>query len=702
MPPRLRLSPNVLRLSVALAALAAAQPAFAEVAAEGADQTDGPSIIVYGRPQGYDITKTPTATKTDTPLIDVPQAVTVLSREQLDDQGFEQLGDALRYVPGVVLGQGEGHRDQVTLRGQNSTADFFLDGLRDDAQYYRPLYNVERIEVLKGANAMIFGRGGGGGVINRVSKMPDHDRAVRAASAGVDSFGAWSLAVDIGQPLSETVAVRINATHEEFANHRDAYGGHFTGVTPEIGLRLGDATSAFISYEYAEDSRVTDRGIPSLGGAPLAGQYDTFFGDPAINASKVKAHIARARLDHAFSDTVSANLQVQYAHYDKFYANIYPRGATATTVELEGYRNDTLRDNLIVQGNVQAALDTGPLTHKLLLGFEAIDQDTDDGRALALFGAGTATRAPVPLAQVLTLPAIRFANISRQSSSHVRSLSAYLQDQIHIGDHIQLVLGLRYDDFRISSTNRMDGFTASRSDGKWSPRAGLILKPQENISLYASYAISFLPQSGDQFTVLDVTTATLAPEEFRNLEAGVKWDITPSLAFTAAAYRLDRLNSRAKDPISGNPVLSGKSRATGFETTLVGQVSRDFQLTLGYALQEGEIRAATIAALAGSSLAQLPRHQFSAWTRYDVTQQLGIGLGVVHQSSQWTTISNAVRLPAFTRVDAAIYYDVSDAFTLQLNVENLTDAKYFPSAHTDYNISTGKPLSARLTARVKL
>ena len=692
---------TTLRLALTVSVLALTQPAHAKAEAEVAEG-EGPAIIVYGRPDGYDIKQTPTATKTDTPLIDVPQAVTVLSREQLDDQGMAQLGEALRYVPGVVLGQGEGHRDQVTLRGQNSTADFFLDGLRDDAQYYRSLYNVERIEVLKGANAMIFGRGGGGGVINRVSKAVDHDRAIIGGSAGVDSFGAWSLAADIGQPLSENVAVRLNAVHEDFANHRDAYSGRFTGITPEIGFKLGDSTSLLASYEYADDSRVTDRGVPSRSGRPISGYDETFFGDPAINDSSVKAHIARARLDHAFSDSASADLQVLYAHYDKFYANIYPTAATASTVTLAGYNSGTLRDNLIVQGNLRAALETGPLAHQLLLGFEGMDQDTDSVRANAVFGAGRTSTATLPLAQQLTLPTIAFAANSSSTLSHVRALSAYLQDQIRIGDHVQLVLGLRYDDFRISSTNRINGFTASRSDGKWSPRAGLILKPQENVSLYASYAISFLPQSGDQFTVLDATTATLAPEEFRNLEAGVKWDITSSLAFTAAAYRLDRLNTRAIDPVTGTAVLSGKSRATGFETTLVGQVSRDFQLTLGYALQEGEIRAATTAAPAGRKLSQLPRHQFSAWTRYDVNEKLGLGLGLIHQSSSYAAISNAVVLPAFTRVDAAVYYTVSPAFTLQLNVENLTDARYYPAAHTDHNISTGRPLNARLTARVKL
>lgn len=685
--------------STVLPALAAAAPTQAEAAVE---VTDAPAIIVYGVPDGYDIEKTRTATKTETPLIDVPQTVTVLSREQLDDQGVESLNDALRYVPGVVLGQGEGHRDQITLRGQSTTADFFLDGLRDDAQYYRPLYNTDRVEVLKGANALIFGRGGGGGVINRVSKAPEFNKGRTDFAGGVDSFGAWSLAADLDRPLGDALAVRLNATYEDFANHRDFYAGHFVGIAPTLGWKLGEATRLVLGYEYADDQRLTDRGVPSFAGTPLKGYDEVFFGSLAANHSEVQAHIARARLDHDFSDALTANLSAQYAHYDKYYGNVYPRAAaTATTVEMEAYNSDTIRENWMVQGNLVWKGETGGIGHQLLLGFEASDQLTDAKRSEGTFGAAATSRITVPLAQRLSLPTVTFGASSRSSLSKVRALSAYVQDQIDLGDLIKVVLGLRYDDFRITSTNRVNNFRATRSDGKWSPRAGLIFKPQENISLYASYAKSFLPQSGDQFTVLDATTATLAPEEFRNLEAGVKWDLSERLAFTAALFQIDRTNTRANDPVTGVVVQTGKSRTKGFETAMVGQLAKGLQVTLGYALQDGEIRSTTSAAPAGRTLAQVPRHQFSAWGRYDFTDRLGLAVGAVRQSQQFATISNAVRMPGFTRIDAALFYKLSDAAQLQLNVENLTDTDYFPNAHTDNNISTGAPLNARLGVKLK-
>lgn len=683
-----------LACTAALSAAGWAVPALAEAAAE-----EGPEIIVYGRPDGYDLESTPTGTKTDTALVDVPQSIAVVSREQLDDQGMLSLGDALRYVPGVVLGQGEGHRDQVNLRGQNSTADFFVDGIRDDAQYYRPLYNVERVEVLKGANAMIFGRGGGGGAINRVSKAPEFGRLRGSASGGIDSFGAWNLAADLGAPLGDNLGLRLNATYEEFDNHRQNFGGHFLGLTPTIGARLGEDTRLTMTYEYAEDRRLTDRGVPSQGGLPLRGLDETSFADPATSNSAVTAHLAHARLDHDFSSTLSGNLTVQFADYNKFYSNVFAGSAVsnAGTVTLSGYNSGTDRQNMIGQGNLVWKGSTGSIGHTLLLGFEAGDQETLANRRNAAFPSG----ATVTLAERITLPAVTFPSVTSASHSDASFWSLYVQDQVDLGEHIKVIGGVRFDRFTISSTNLVSGFQGHRSDSKWSPRLGLIYKPGEHISFYGSYAVSFLPQSGDQFAVLDATTQALAPEEFENLELGFKWDITPGLAFTAAGYRLDRRNTRATDPLSGNAVLSGSSRTKGIELSLVGRVTKNLDVSLGYALQEGEVTATTTAAPAGRKLAQLPRHQVSAWARYDFTPSLGLGLGVLHQSSQFATISNGVRLPAFTRIDAALFYDVSSKVSLQLNVENVTDTDYFPAAHTDNNISTGEPVNVKATVRVK-
>jgi catecholate siderophore receptor len=670
-----------------------------------ADEEAAPEpITVTGERIGYAIGDGSTATKTPTALIDVPQSVTVVTRQQLDDQATQQLGDALRYVPGVTLGTGEGHRDQITLRGQSTTADFFLDGLRDDAQYYRPLYNIERVEVLKGANAMIFGRGGGGGVVNRVSKVADPARRFFTGTASVDSFGAFDFAADVNLPLGETVAARINGIYEELDNHRDFFDGRFIGISPTVTALLGEATRLTAQYTYDDDERVTDRGVPSRGGRPIRGFDEVFFGSRALNHNTNKAHNARIRIDHEFSDSLTFNVSGQFADFDKFYANVYPRAAaTATTVELEGYADGTRRRNWIGQANLVWTGQTGPIGHTLLAGAEAADQDTDNSRRNVLFAGGTngGLRFVTPLAERIALPPLSLTNFVNNRRSRLDVWSAYVQDQVEIGEHLQLVAGIRYDDIRLDTVNLVNGFAAKRSDGKWSPRVGVIVKPRPNISIYGSYAKSFLPQSGDQFAVLDATTSTLAPERFENVEAGIKWDLKPHLAFTAAAFQLDRDNTRANDPVSGLVVLTGSSRTKGFEAQLAGQITPQWQASMGFVVQEGEIRSTTTAAPAGRKLAQLPRFQASAWTRYDVTPELGFGLGVVHQAKQFATISNAVVLPAFTRVDAAAFWDLTERIALQLNVENLFDTDYYPSAHTDNNIAPGEPISARVGVRVK-
>ncbi|WP_324828366.1 TonB-dependent receptor [Qipengyuania zhejiangensis] len=680
-------------------------PALADDAQPERDYLPG-HIVVTGDRDSYSADDGSSATKTPTPMIDVPQAVAAITRDQIEDQNITSLNDALRFVPGVSMESGEGHRDEVFIRGQESTADFYVDGLRDDAQYYRPLYNVERVEVLKGANALIFGRGAGGGAINRVSKKAVLGEQRVVGMASVDSHGAFSLAADVGAPVGNTVALRVNGTYEEFDNDRDFYEGRFIGFSPTATIAMGDATELVLTYTYDDDRRVTDRGIPSFGTGPLEGVDTVFFGDADYNVSDVEAHIARARLDHDFGGGLSGNVTAQYANYDKFYSNIVPSGATDTdddgladTVSLSGYESGTLRENLIGQANLVWQGDTGGIGHTVLIGAEAMRQDTDADRDRALFGGLSSTSSP--LADTIFIPAFTLSP-QRASTSRLETLSFYVQDQVELTDWLQIIVGARYDEFQLDSYDIGEDFAASRSDSKLSPRAGIVIKPQENLSLYASYSESFLPSSGDQFTVLSETSVLLDPEEFQTLEAGIKWAPRADLLATAAVFRLDRSNTPAVDGTTGLTVLTGESRVQGFEASLAGSLTEALHVNLGYTYLDGEIRSATSSAGVGTELQQLPAHQIGAWARYDFTDNFGFGLGAVHQSSQFASYSNDVVLPAYTRVDAAAFYTVSDRLSVQLNVENLLDEDYWPSAHGDNNIQPGKPLTAKIGIRYEM
>ncbi len=662
---------------------------------------DHDEIIVTGQARANEKFS---ATKTPTLIINVPQSLSLITDEQIEAQGFRGLADVIAYTPGVSMGLGEGHRDQITIRGQNTTADFFLDGLRDDVQYFRPLYNIGQIEVLRGANAMMFGRGGGGGVINRVTKRPVFDEAFHEVALSVDSFGSASAALDSNFTAGEDGALRLNAYYERLNNHRNFYEGDRFAVNPTARLELSDATQIGLSYEYVDDDRTVDRGVPSLNGAPLEGFRDTFFGDPNANQTTLAAHIGRGRIDHKFSDDLSVNGTLQYADYDKLYQNLYPIGIDleAQTVSLDGYRDTTTRQNLIGQINLIADLDMAGFSHTLLLGAEYADQDTDNARRDVLFADSQDDQISFAFSDPLNVPGFDFPAFSRNRSSGVKVFSIYGQDQIDIGDHVKLIAGLRLDSFDINTNNLISDEQFSRKDEKLSPRLGLIYKPQDHISVYGSFSRSFLPRSGDQFLSLSSTAAALVPEKFRNYEAGVKWDISHELALTAALFQLDRENGSVQDPNNPeNSFLTG-SRTKGFEAQLAGHVTEDWSVSAGYSYLDAKERGRLVGTeFVNRDLAQVPAHMISLWNRYDVSGKLGLGLGLTHQDSQYTSSSNTVLLPGFTRLDAAVYYNLSDSYEIQLNIQNLTGAEYFPSAHNDNNIATSQPFNGRLTLRGK-
>ena len=695
-----RLSPAIIAL---LSASALGQPAFAEEAFDVEAYDDSRTIIVTGLSDGYLATNSVTATKTDTPLMDIPQTINVVTRDQLDDQAHHSLADILRYVPGTTVGQGEGNRDQITLRGQNTTADFFLDGVRDDVQYYRGLYNIERVEILKGPYALIFGRGGGGGIINRVQKSPLSDDFVYAGQASINSMGAYDISADVNAPLSGSAAVRINAVYETFNNHRDFVGGARYAWNPYVAFKLNDAWKLGLSYEYVHDDRTTDRGIPSIAAGagqpnrPIAGYRDQFFGIPGVNDTKLEAHIAKLRIDGALNSSLSFSGTILYGDYDKVYLNVYPNGAATAqngTVALAGYSDPTQRENFIAQANLVWDLETGALMHKILVGTEYGDQKSVNQRFNGVLSTSTLSLTnPI-------FPSVSFNALSRDTASDVRFFSAYVQDQISLGDHVDVVAGLRYDNFDIGGTDLFPAvdWPFARKDEKVSPRLGLIFKPQENISLYSSYSQSFLPRSGDQFLALTVTQENLAPEKFTNYELGAKWDVQPNLNLTLAVFQLERSNATTPDP--SNPVASiniGMTRTQGVELAATGKITSSWQVHGGYSYQDAK--------LAGNDsvrLGQVPKHQASLWNRYDLNDRFAGGLGIVHQSSQFAAIrtaANTTKLPAFTRVDAAFYYDLSDTLQLQLNIENLLDTNYFSDAHNNNNISTGAPINGRFTIK---
>jgi len=695
----LRLSVAALLLSTGSVGLAATATATAATAADAGDQRD---IVVTGTRSEYGVAKTSTATRTNTPIRNVPQAMSIVTAGQIDDQQLRSVTDLLNFVPGASYGSGEQNRDTIVLRGNSSTADFFVDGLRDDVQYFRDFYNVDRVEVLKGANAMIFGRGGGGGVLNRVLKRPSLN-AYRQVSASGDGFGGFRLTGDLDQPLSAAAGVRLNAMYEDGGSFRRHVDLKRYGFNPTAAVTVGDNMRVDLGYEYFHDRRTTDRGLPADGDRPLSGRRRTFFGDPDQSYSKADVNAATLAVEHEFGDGLTLRHRTLLGDYKKFYQNIYPSSYSASTglVTLGAYNSRNDRRNLISQTDLIWENRLAGIDQTMLLGFELGRQKSRNFRQT---GTIAAAQRQVPVSDPTIDANVTFANLASDANNRAKATIAalYVQDQIRPADWLEIVAGLRFDSFKLSVSDlHGTGSHYSRRDSLWSPRLGVVLKPTGNLSIYGSFSRSYLPQSGDQFSSLSSTTEALKPERFDNYEIGAKWEPLHGLLATAAIYQLDRSNTRAIDPVTLQTVLTGAQRSRGVELGLERSVTSRWLISAGYALQKAEITQTTQAAPEGREVPLVPRHSVSLWNRYDLTKQVGVGLGLVARSKSYASISNLVKLPGYARVDGALFYRLPGGVEAQVNVENLLGERYFATSNGDNNLAPGAPRSIKATVGYK-
>ena len=675
--------------------------------ARGARELEAVRVEAARTRRSYGATNTRSATRTDTPLRDTPQSATVITRALVADQAMQSMTDVVRYIPGVSMGQGEGHRDAPTIRGNSSTADFFVDGVRDDAQYLRDVYNAERVEALKGPNAMVFGRGGGGGVLNRVSKEAGWARSGVLTLEG-GSFDHNRATIDLGDAAGEHAAVRFNGLYEKSGGFRDGMTLRRSGLNPTASLLLGAGTMLKLDYEHFVDDRTVDRGIPSFQGVPSPAGVSTFFGDLDASYSHTRVDAAGVAAERALGNGVTLRNRSRWVRYDKFYQNVYPDGAVnaaGTQLNLAAYNSATPRTNIFNQTDVVSEVVTGRVRHSLVAGAELSRQATDNFRQTGYFDNGTVTKKPVPFDQPSVSAGATYRQSATDGNNHVVANVAalYLQDQVVLSPMWQAIVGVRVDRFAVNFYNNRTGDELQRDDRLVSPRAGLVFKPAEALSIYGSYGVSHLPSAGDQFSSLTATSRTLEPERFRNYEVGVKWDVQPSLALTSALFRLDRTNSSAPDPTrTGTIVQTGAQRSTGGEFGLTGDVTSAWQIAGGYAVQRAVITSTTSAATEGRAVPLVPHHTLSLWNRYQLSPAAGVGLGVIHQAEMYAAIDNSVTLPSFTRVDGAVFLGVMPHIRLQLNVENMLNRRYYPTSHGNNNILPGAPRTLRLSVSTGL
>ena len=650
------------------------------------------------------------ALKTPTPIINVPQSLSIVTDEEMLKKGMRSVGDIIRYTPGVNTSQGEGHRDAVVFRGVRSTADFFQDGARDDVQYYRSLYNVEQVEILRGPNALLFGRGGTGGALNRVTKKAMVGTDLRTVNVGMDSFGAFDVAADLNMDLGNDMAFRLNVHSDTLENHRDYYDGDRLGFNPTLRMKLSSATTLDLSYEHIDHERFIDRGIPTANNVPVEEFAGIVFGDKDGNVHTVEASVFRATVSHVFSDTRKGNLSITSNSFEKMYQNTYAASHTAGSgvVTMDGYHDPTERDNFIVTGSLVNELTIGNTTHTLLAGFESIDTENSNFRFNTYWTSKdcsvsgydqesfnisdpmdfSVTSGGVPTAVEYMNP----CSLKTDTETDLTVTSFYIQDQVDLTDNLILVLGGRHDTFDVTVDDIKNGTSAAREDSEFSPRMGLIFKPRDAVSVYYSYSESFAPRSGEQYKKLTGGSPgsgeTLRPDYFENTELGVKVDLNSDLSLTAA-YFDSEADKAGYDGSSAEYIVQRGLVVDGIELELKGKVNDNLDVTFGYTSMDGKNGT--------KDAREIPETMYSMWANYEVNPKLGWAVGVMHQGESLIKDGGTQMLPDYTRVDAAVYLMLSDDFRLQVNMENLTDELYFPHSHSTHQVSVGRERNIRLS-----
>ncbi|MCM2563980.1 TonB-dependent receptor [Janthinobacterium kumbetense] len=672
---------------------------------------------------GYVAATSASGTKTEMALRDVPQTINVVPAAVIRDQNAMSIQDIMKNIPGVGLSTGDGQRDQVFIRGFTAIGDQFVDGFRDDALYFRDLSNVERLEVIKGPAAVLYGRGSSGGLVNRITKKPGVDIADVALS--LTNTAGRRGEVDVGR-VGETVDWRVTGARELSDSYRDQQFINRTALAPSVAIRLSSATKLLLQGDYLEDRRLTDFGIPSYHGRPVAVDAGTYYG--AANArdadfSQSRVVSTAATLTHKFSDSLSLRNAFRYYdyHLDRNNTNISGNvNEVKGTMSLAHAKLNRDESGWFNQTELTQKLVTGTMRHEVLYGAEFGKQNKDANSWAAI--AVTTPAKPVSIFNPV-LPVVDRSKLGARSDTFgtYDTAAAYVQDAISFSDEWKALAGLRYDRYKQQSrlANALGVTTAdlSRTDSAYSPRAGLVWQPSAVQSYYASWSRSFQP-SGENFA-LAANNADLAPETTRNTEVGAKYDLWGGRAnATVSLFRLERDNIKTSDPITNRIVPVGTQRTDGLELTFNADLHDGWKMMAGYAYLDATItdsiaKDKSVNVPGGTVAREVPvkgkratltsRNTANLWLTKDLGHGFTVGGGANAVGSRFANPGNTVVLPGYVTADAMAAYRTG-RYEVQLNVNNIGDTRYIVSGHgSSPNLSLpGAPRNVALTLRYSL
>jgi catecholate siderophore receptor len=666
-----------------------------------------------------------TATKVPTALRDVPQSVEIVNRSLLDSQAVFSLKDALTNVTAVSVAQGEGRRDQFFIRGFSALGDQFIDGVRDDAPYYRDLSNIEQLEVVKGPSAVLFGRGSSGGIINRTTKKPNVFARVGSAEANFGSYGFKRGMIDYGQPIfQDKFAFRFVGAFEQTGSFRRFFEQKRYNIAPSLAWKPTEKTDVVFQFEYLNDRRRPDRGIPSFRGRPLDVPIATYYGYPESDNIRNRVASQALRLEHQLTESWTIRNVFRRIGTGTDFYNTFPNGvclqlatscSTSATLLNNVAANDSRlrvvrgqyngisrQTNYFNQTEAVGLVNTFGIQHTILGGFEFGKQE----RLSTVYR--NAIASPVTfLEPVLTKP---FNNGVASTNNNFKGdvFGVYFQDQIAFGKNWKALVGIRYDKFKQSLEDFLPNSTApllNRTDRQWSPRVGVVYQPNELLSFYTSYTRSFQP-SGENLS-LAANNTELEPEMTRNYEAGLKatfqrWRLNGTLS----VFRLDRTNIKTTDPT--NParlILVGGQRTDGIELTVSGSPLEKLDFMAGYSLLDATIRKSNSVSsgvpLQGKTAQLTPRNAGNLWLTYRLPQGFRIGFGGYARSKSFTSANNLVTLPGYARFDASVSWRSEKHYEIAFNLKNLTNRKIYETSNGDNQITPGAPVNGSVSLRYR-
>lgn len=666
-------------LGVALLALSA-----------GARAEDETMTVVGKRSQHEEVA---TATRTNTPAKLVPQAIDSVKASELTAFGQPTLSEALTGIPGVNA-SGDTRFDSVNIRGFSASNDFYLDGFRDDMQYTRDLGNIERVEVLKGPAAVLYGRGSTGGIINRVSKKPQKGQE-SSVTALVGSFDTRRVAADLNAEAGERVQLRLNLAQEDKDSFRNDVTSKRTLLAPSANWEISDKLNWLVQYERNAHDRTPDRGIPGVNGRPADVPKEYVYSDTRRDFIDDVAQSTRSRLSWDLNDQWQLRQQLGYSTLDSQFDNTYVTSVKGDQVTRARWQQDLKANSLISNTEAEGQLQTGPVEHRLLIGLEQNWQE----RTPKLYQ----NASPIPAGNLYdpgSLPTYDGAmKLSSDANHKVRGYGLYLQDQLSLGDW-HLVGGLRRDDFTVTSRRNDLNKEETLSVTSLSPRLGMVWNPLEDHAFYTSYSKTFTPVGGE---LIGITPGdknnSLDPQNTRLYEGGVKSDwLDGRLATTLSLYRLEMYNKRSKDPLDPTKVtLTGLQRTDGIELSARAQLTDELYLRGGIAIQDAE-QVKADADLQGKRPMNVSRQNGQLFAGYENGQQGWFGeTGVTAVGDRFADNANTTTLPGYARFDARAGYRWQQ-WEAQLSAENLTDHDYFVSATSASQILPGTPRQLNLSA----